>query len=113
MQIIRNLRGRSLIYYWIGSYENITSGAGSALNITGALVEFLETSGNTFVVTNTATPTTTISGIPVSEGTTGDILIGSNPIINQGSPSQVTVTAGSSVILTSGGGKVNITAGGL
>ena len=57
-----------------------------------------------------ATPTTTVSGIPVSEGTTGDILIGSNPIINQGSPSQVSVTAGSSVILTSGGGKVNITA---
>ncbi len=99
-----------------GSTINVVNGPailvenpGSVLSVTGALLDFGNTSGNSLIINNAISPTVTISGIPVSEGTTSSISIGSNPIINN--PGGNTITISGSVIATGiGGGTVNITA---
>jgi len=88
------------------------NGAGSALNVTGALLNFLETSGNTFIVNNTLDPVQTLpSGITITEGTSGSINIGSTPIINAGS--NIITISGTVIQTGTDGGSVTITAGGL
>ncbi len=96
------------------------NGAGSALNVTGALLNFANTSGNSFIINNSTAPNLTLSGIPVNEGTSGSINIGATPIINNPGGNTVTVNGvmvgpgpfTGSVISTTNGGTVNITAGG-
>lgn len=91
----------------------LVDGAGSQLNVSGGLINFIGTGSQVFVK-NGLTPTDTQYGIPVS---------GSNISVNTSTPvkngtiqsgtaasgsNTLTINPGSSVIRTSGGGTVNI-----
>lgn len=80
-------------------------GAESSFSATGALLNFDNTSGNTFIINN-GLAFTTKNGINVSEGTSGSITIGIGQIINN--PKGNTVTQNGAVIQTIGSGTVNI-----
>ncbi len=82
-----------------------TGGFTPAFNATGALLDFANTSGNTFIVNN-GLAFTTQNGINVSEGTQESITIGIGQIINN--PGGNSVTQNGAVIQTIGGGTVNI-----
>ena len=83
------------------------NGAGSVLNVSGALVTFGTASGNQVIVNNLIGPTTTQSTIPVNMGTGGVVTIGLNPIKNRSSN---TVSIIGSAIKAANFGTVNITA---
>lgn len=82
-------------------------GAGSLLNVSGALVNFGGTGGNQIVVNNNIAPTATLSGLPVSATTGGSITVGPNPVKN---PGLGNISVNGSLISATQGGTVNITA---
>ncbi len=84
-----------------------TSPATSTLNVSGALVNFGGTGGNQIVVTNSITPTATLSGIPVNTASGGSVSIGPNPVKN---PTLGTVSVTGSLIQSTNNGQVNISA---
>ncbi len=91
----------------------LVQGNPTTVNITGALLKFLETSGNTFIINNPTASNATRGGslnneIPVfiEPNTSSSITIGPKPIINKGS--QVSITG--AAIEARGGGTVVITA---
>jgi hypothetical protein len=98
-----------------GNSGNGSSPSVSTLNVSGALVNFGGTGGNTIVVNNDIAPNGTVSGIPVSGN---NFSIGPNPIKNSGLGSIIVngATVGSassftgSLIQTQNGGRVNILA---
>lgn len=89
-------------------------GAGSAVNVAGALVNFQGINNQVFVK-NSVAPTSTLSGIPVSGAS---ITIGANPVVNgtiqdgtvPSGSNTLTINPGASVIQTTNGGAVTITA---
>jgi hypothetical protein len=83
------------------------NGAGSLLNVSGALVQFGGTGGNAIVVNNSIAPTAVLSGLPVSATTGGSVAIGPQPVKN---PSLGSITVNGSLISTTQGGRVNIAA---
>ena len=80
------------------------AGAGSLLDVSGALVNFGGTGGNKIIVNNSITPTATLSGLPVSATYGGSISI-ANPIKN---PSLGSISVNGSLISATNGGKVNV-----
>ena len=80
------------------------AGAGSLLDVSGALVNFGGTGGNKIIVNNSITPTATLSGLPVSATYGGSISI-ANPIKN---PSLGSISVNGSLISATNGGKVTI-----
>jgi len=83
------------------------NGAGSLLNVSGALVQFGGTGGNAIVVNNSIAPTAVLSGLPVSATTGGSIAIGPQPVKN---PALGNISVNGSLISTTQGGTVNIAA---
>ena len=81
------------------------AGAGSLLDVSGALVNFGGTGGNKIVVNNSIAPTATLSGLPVSATYGGSVNIGANPIKN---PSLGSISVNGSLISATNGGKVDI-----
>ena len=82
-------------------------GAGSRLSVSGALVNFGGTGGNSIVVNNNIVPTATLSGLPVSATTGGSISIGPNPVKN---PDKGSISVTGTLIQATNGGAVNIAA---
>ncbi len=80
------------------------AGAGSLLDVSGALVNFGGTGGNKIVVNNSIAPTATLSGLPVSATYGGSVNI-SNSIKN---PSLGSISVNGSLISATNGGKVDI-----
>lgn len=96
------------------SFINVTNGplisvagAGSLLDVAGALVNFGGTGGNKIVVNNGISPTATLSGLPVSSTFGGSVSIGPNPVKN---PSLGSVSVTGSLISATNGGTVSIQA---
>ena len=83
------------------------SGAGSTLDVSGALVNFGGTGGNKIIVNNSITPTATLSGLAVSATSGAKINIGPNPVIN---PGLGTISATGSLIQATNNGQVSIKA---
>jgi len=83
------------------------NGAGSLLNVSGALVQFGGMGGNAIIVNNSIAPTAVLSGLPVSATTGGSIVIGPNPVKN---PALGNISVNGSLISTTQGGRVNIAA---
>ncbi len=82
-------------------------GAGTLLDVSGALVNFGGTGGNQIVVNNNIAPTATLSGLPVSATTGGSVTIGPNPVKN---PALGNISVNGSLISATQGGSVNIAA---
>ena len=83
------------------------SGAGSTLDVSGALVNFGGTGGNKIIVNNSITPTATPSGLAVSATSGAKINIGPNPVIN---PGLGTISVTGSLIQATNNGQVSIKA---
>ena len=83
------------------------SGAGSMLDVGGALVNFGGTGGNKIIVNNSITPTATHSGLAVSATSGAKINIGPNPVIN---PGLGTISVTGSLIQATNNGQVSIKA---
>jgi hypothetical protein len=83
------------------------SGAGSALNVGGALAQFGGTGGNQIVVNNNIKPTATMSGLGVSATHGGSVTIGPHPVVN---PNLGKISVKGSLIQANNGGTVTITA---
>ena len=83
------------------------SGAGSTLDVGGALVNFGGTGGNKIIVNNSITPTATLSGLAVSATSGANIAIGPNPVIN---PGLGTIAVTGSLIQATNNGQVSIKA---
>lgn len=83
------------------------SGAGSTLDVGGALVNFGGTGGNKIIVNNSIAPTATLSGLAVSATSGANIAIGANPVIN---PGLGTISVTGSLIQATNNGKVSIKA---
>ncbi|MBI2229301.1 MAG: hypothetical protein HYU46_09390 [Deltaproteobacteria bacterium] len=81
------------------------AGAGSVLDVSGALVNFGGTGGNKIIVNNSIAPTATLSGLPVSATTGGSVSIGPNPVKNPGL-GNISVTG--SLIQATNNGQVKI-----
>ncbi|MFA5026645.1 MAG: hypothetical protein WC713_02120, partial [Candidatus Methylomirabilota bacterium] len=89
-------------------------GPGSAVNVAGALVNFQGLNNQVFIK-NSVTPTQTVSSIPVSGS---NITIGPHPVLGgtiqagtvPSGSNTLTINPGSSVIRTTNGGAVTITA---
>jgi hypothetical protein len=75
------------------------------VSVGGALVNFGGTGGNRIIVNNNIIPTATLSGLPVSATSGGNIAIGPNPIAN---PNLGTISVTGSLIQASNGGQVAI-----
>jgi hypothetical protein len=83
------------------------SGAGSMLDVGGALVNFGGTGGNKIIVNNSITPTATASGLAVSATSGAKVAIGPNPVIN---PGLGTIAVTGSLIQATNNGQVSIKA---
>jgi hypothetical protein len=81
------------------------AGAGSLLDVSGALVNFGGSGGNKIVVNNSIAPTATLSGLPVSATWGGSVSIGPNPVKN---PSLGSISVNGSLISATNGGTVKI-----
>jgi hypothetical protein len=104
-----SLVNRSTITVFNGPLITV-AGAGSLLNVSGALVNFGGTGGNQIIVTNNIAPTTTltqagVAGIGVSATGGGSITVGPNPVKN---PGLGTISATGSLIQATNGGVVKI-----
>ncbi|MCZ6623934.1 MAG: FecR domain-containing protein [Deltaproteobacteria bacterium] len=93
----------------------LVDGAGSNLSISGALLDFGNTSGNQLIINNPTPPNATSGGvsntlIPVFNSGGGSTSIGINPIINDPGGNTVSITG--AAIEATNGGSVSITAGG-
>jgi len=88
-------------------------GTPSTLTVTGALLNFGGSGGNSVVVTNAITPTHVLSGIPVSQTGGASVSIGPNPIKNPQLGTLSVLCPGDcrgSLIQATNGGRVTITA---
>jgi len=99
-----SLANGSRINVFNGPLINV-AGAGSVLDVSGALVNFGGTGGNRIIVNNSIAPTATRSGLPVSATTGGSVSIGPNPIRNPGL-GNISVTG--SLIQATNNGRVSI-----
>ena len=99
-----SLSNGSRINVFNGPLINV-AGAGSVLDVSGALVNFGGTGGNHIIVNNRIAPTATQSGLPVSATGGGSISIGPNPIKN---PSLGSISVTGSLIQATNNGRVSI-----
>ncbi len=81
------------------------AGAGSVLDVGGALVNFGGSGGNKIVVNNSIKPTATMSGLAVSATGGGNISIGGTAVKN---PELGTISVTGSLIQATNGGSVTI-----